>query len=380
MTPEFRILAIFGTRPEVIKMGPVIQALKADGSFRVVTLATAQHRQMMDDMLRVFDIDPDHDLDVMTPDQKLADVMAKCLLGIDRILEQETPRLALAQGDTTTVLAAAIACHYRRIPLGHVEAGLRTADKYAPFPEEMNRRLAGALADLHFAPTPQARENLRREGVADRAIHVTGNTVVDAVQYIASRPEPESRVLARVRGFAAGVGRLLLVTAHRRESFGAPLRDVCRGLVRILDAHPEAGIVLPVHPNPNVREPVQELLGGRSRALLLEPMDYEDFVHVMKRSYLILTDSGGVQEEAPSLRKPVLVLRDKTERPEGVRAGVARLVGTDPERIFGAAHLLLGRRDEYEGMIRNDNPYGDGRAAARIVQAIRAYLESVATP
>ncbi len=368
-----KILAILGTRPEVIKMGPVLEALQHDGAFQVVTLATAQHREMLDDMLRVFGIEPAHDLNVMTADQTLADVTGKCLAGIDAVLRREAPDLALVQGDTTTVLAAALACHYNRVPIGHVEAGLRTSDKYAPFPEEMNRRVAGALADLHFAPTPQARENLRREGVADAAILVTGNTVVDAVQRLAANPEPDDAVLRRVRDFTAGK-RLLLVTAHRRESFGAPLRAVCGALATLLETHADTALVLPVHPNPNVRGVVRECLGALPRVLLLEPLDYMQFVHVMKRATLILTDSGGVQEEAPSLGKPVLVLREKTERPEGIAAGVARLVGTDPQRIVAAASELLASRRAYEDMVQRQNPYGDGRAAERILQGIRVFL------
>ena len=375
MTQRRKILAIFGTRPEVIKMGPVVEALRADGSFAVVTLATAQHRDMLDDMLRVFRIVPDHDLDIMTTDQRVVDVTAKCLVGIDAVLRQEKPDLALVQGDTTTVLAATLACHYNRIPVGHVEAGLRTADKYAPFPEEMNRRVAGALADLHFAPTAQARDNLRREGVPEAAILITGNTVVDAVLRIAATaPDPGDAVLQRVGRFADGVGRLLLVTAHRRESFGAPLRAVCQALIRLLETHPDAGLVFPVHPNPNVRAPVFESLDGRPRVLLLEPLDYLQFVQVMRRATLILTDSGGVQEEAPSLGKPVLVLRDKTERPEGIQAGVAHLVGTDPEHIVTEATRLLAAPPGADERLRRQNPYGDGHAAPRIVQALRAYL------
>ena len=374
MTAQRKILAIFGTRPEVIKMGPVLTALRNDSAFDVVTLATAQHREMLDDMLRVFGIVPDHDLDVMTADQRVVDVTAKCLVGIDAVLRQEAPDLALVQGDTTTVLAAALACHYNRIPVGHVEAGLRTADKYAPFPEEMNRRVAGALADLHFAPTAQARDNLRREGVPEATIHVTGNTVVDAVLRIAATTvDPADKQLDHILRFTASIGRLLLVTAHRRESFGAPLRAVCQALAAILEAHPDTGIVFPVHPNPNVRGPVYEILGERQRVLLVPPLDYVQFVHVMQRAVLILTDSGGVQEEAPSLGKPVLVLRDKTERPEGVEAGVAHLVGTDPERIRATADRLLAAPREVE--VRRDNPYGDGHAADRIVQAIRVALK-----
>jgi UDP-N-acetylglucosamine 2-epimerase (non-hydrolysing) len=376
MTAKRKILAIFGTRPEVIKMGPVLTALRADGAFDVVTLATAQHREMLDDMLRVFGIVPDHDLDVMTADQRVVDVTAKCLLGIDAVLRHESPDLALVQGDTTTVLAASLACHYNRILVGHVEAGLRTADKYAPFPEEMNRRVAGVLADLHFAPTAKARENLRREGVPESAIHVTGNTVVDAVLRIAATPvDPADAQLAHILQFTDTIGRLLLVTAHRRESFGAPLRGVCEALAAIVEAHPDTGIVFPVHPNPNVREAVHEILGDRPRVLLVQPLDYVQFVHVMQRATLILTDSGGVQEEAPSLGKPVLVLRDKTERPEGVEAGVAEIVGTDPVRIRAAADRLLAAPRSHEVEVRRHNPYGDGRAAERIVNAIRAALK-----
>lgn len=369
-----KILCIFGTRPEVIKMGPVIGALQADPAFLVVNLATAQHREMLDDMLRVFGIVPDHDLDVMTTDQRLVDVTSKCLVGIDAVLTQEAPQMALVQGDTTTVMAAALVCHYNRIPLGHVEAGLRTSDKYAPFPEEMNRRIAGALADLHFAPTERARENLRREGVMESSILVTGNTVVDAVLHIAAAPPANDADLERVQRFAAGVGRLLLVTAHRRESFGRPLRAICQALSRILELYPDAGMVFPVHPNPNVRGPVHAILGSNPRVLLVEPLDYVQFVHVMKRATLILTDSGGVQEEAPSLGKPVLVLRDKTERPEGIEAGVAWLVGTDPDRIVAEARRILDSHHEIGDRVQRQNPYGDGHAAARIVHGIREYL------
>ena len=374
MKSKQKILCIFGTRPEVIKMGPVIEALQADPAFHVVNLATAQHREMLDDMLRVFGIVPDHDLDIMTADQQLVDVTSKCLVGIDAVLKREAPQMALVQGDTTTVMAAALVCYYNRIPLGHVEAGLRTSDKYAPFPEEMNRRIAGSLADLHFAPTTRARDNLRREGVAENAILVTGNTVVDAVLRIAAAPDPDDAGLEQVRRFAAGVGRLLLVTAHRRESFGAPLRAVCQALSQILQLFPDTGIVFPVHPNPHVRGPVHEILGENPRVLLLEPIDYVQFVHVMKRATLVLTDSGGVQEEAPSLGKPVLVLRHKTERPEGIEAGVAWLVGTDPARIVTEASRLLNSQRATADWVQRQSPYGDGRAAARIVQGIRDYL------
>ena len=368
-----RILAVFGTRPEAVKMWPVVDALRADGSFQVRLLATAQHRDMLDDVLRVLDMPPDHDLNVMTEDQKLADVTAQCVTGIDRVLRQETPALVLAEGDTTTVLAAALAAYYNRIPFGHVEAGLRTEDKYAPFPEEMNRRLAGALTDLHFAPTARARENLLREGIAPETIHVCGNPVVDAVQRIAAR-DATTQLPAAIEALLAGSARPVLVTAHRRESFGAPLESVCHALREIADGDPGVGIVFPVHPNPNVRGPVTGLLGGHARILLGEPLNYLQFIQVMKRVRLILSDSGGVQEEAPSLRKPVLVLREKTERPEGIATGVARLVGTDRARIVQEARQLLGSAEAYERMVAATNPYGDGQSGPRIAAIIRAYL------
>lgn len=368
-----RILAVFGTRPEAVKMWPVVAALRATGSFQVRLLATAQHRDMLDDVLRVLDMPPDHDLNVMTENQKLADVTAQCVTGIDRVLRLETPALVLAEGDTTTVLAAALAAYYNRIPFGHVEAGLRTEDKYAPFPEEMNRRLAAALTDLHFAPTERARENLLREGIAPETIHVCGNPVVDAVRRIAAR-DTATALPDAIEALLARSARPVLVTAHRRESFGAPLESVCQALRAIADADPGVGIVFPVHPNPNVRGPVTARLGDHERILLCEPLNYLQFIQVMKRVHLILSDSGGVQEEAPSLHKPVLVLREKTERPEGIAAGVARLVGTDRERIVREARRLLGSAEEIDRMVAATNPYGDGRSGPRIAAIIQAYL------
>ena len=368
------ILAIFGTRPEAIKMGPVVTALRADGAFRLSTLATAQHREMLDEVLGIFDIEPDFDLNVMTENQRLVDVTVKCLTGIHDVLARETPDLVLAQGDTTTVLAAALACYYHRIPLGHVEAGLRTADKYAPYPEELNRRVTGVMADLHFAPTNGARDNLLREGVPPETIHVTGNTVVDAVLAIGAAPPPRDAVLETVDRFRKSVKRLILVTTHRRESFGAPLRETCRALLDILERHPDTGIVLPVHPNPNVSTVVREFLEGQERALLIAPVDYLRFVHLIRASDIVLTDSGGIQEEAPSLGKPVLVLRTKTERPEGIAAGVARLVGTDRDRIVAETDRLLDDEAAYRDMVGTANPYGDGKAAGRIVEAIRSFF------
>jgi UDP-N-acetylglucosamine 2-epimerase (non-hydrolysing) len=374
MTEQKQVLAIFGTRPEAIKMGPVVEALRNEPAVQVTTLATAQHRELLDDVLRVFGIVPDHDLDVMTENQSLAAVTARCVEGIDHILRNRPPALMVAQGDTTTVLAAALVAYYHRVPFAHVEAGLRTADKYAPFPEEINRRLVGSLADLHFAPTREAADHLLGEGTPPDRVHVTGNTVVDAVQAIAARTRGQAVLSAEVERFVAGVGRVVLVTAHRRESFGPPFTEMCRAMRDIVDCHPDVGLIYPVHPNPNVRRTVSAELVGRERILLLDPVDYLQFVHLMQRATLILTDSGGVQEEAPSLRKPVLVMREKTERPEGIRAGVARLVGTSRERIAEEAGRILDSDAVYQGMIAAENPYGDGRAAMRIVALIRDFL------
>jgi UDP-N-acetylglucosamine 2-epimerase len=374
MTGGNKVLAIFGTRPEAIKMGPVVEALRQEKGIQVVTLATAQHRELLDDVLRVFGIVPDHDLNVMTENQSLATVTARCVEGIDRILHAEDPAWMVAQGDTTTVLASALAGYYHRIPFAHVEAGLRTSDKYAPFPEEINRRLVGSLADLHFAPTQEAADNLLGEGTPPERVHVTGNTVVDAVQAIALRTEAQSVLPAEVESFLSSVQRIVLVTAHRRESFGPPFASMCRAMRDIVERHPDVGLLYPVHPNPNVRRTVKAELEGRDRVLLIEPVDYLQFVHLMQRATLLLTDSGGVQEEAPSLRKPVLVMRDKTERPEGIRAGVARLVGTNRERIVEEADHILNSEDVYRSMIAAENPYGDGQAARRISRLIRDRL------
>jgi len=364
---------VFGTRPEAIKMGPVVESLRAIPNMAVRTLATAQHRELLDDVLRVFSIVPDHDLNVMTENQRLSDVTARCVQGIDRILEAEKPGMIVAQGDTTTVLAAALAAYYQRVPFAHVEAGLRTDDKYAPFPEELNRRLVGSLADLHFAPTAQAAENLRREGVPVERIHVTGNTVVDAVQTIAARTR-ETVLPEPVLEFAKTVDRIVLVTAHRRESFGAPFESICLALSDIVKTHPRLGLIYPVHPNPNVRRTVDAHLRNTDRILLLEPVDYLQFVHLMRLATIILTDSGGIQEEAPSLGKPVLVMREKTERPEGLQAGVARLVGTDRRRIVEEASRILESPEEYSKMVAPENPYGDGRAAARIAAILDSWM------
>ena len=358
------VLCAVGTRPEAVKMAPVILALRREPWARVRVLATAQHRHMLDQVLDLFAIAPDVDLDLMRPDQALADLTARMLVALDRSLEQERPDVVLAQGDTTTVLATGLACFYRHIPFGHVEAGLRTGDLANPFPEEMNRAVASRLSRYHFAPTAAARANLLREGIPDAAIHVTGNTVIDALLEVAQRDVPIGPALDAGK-------RLVLVTAHRRESFGAPLREAFRALRELADRNPDLQVLYPVHLNPNVSRPARELLEGHPRIVLCPPLDYAPFVSAMKRAYLIVTDSGGVQEEAPALGKPVLVLRDETERPEAVAEGVVKLVGTSSERILAEAQRLLDDPAAYAAMARGVSPYGDGHAAERIVRVLR---------
>jgi UDP-N-acetylglucosamine 2-epimerase (non-hydrolysing) len=345
-------------------MAPVILALRKEPWARARVLATAQHRQMLDQVLGLFAIVPDVDLDLMRPDQALADLTARMIGALDRALEQERPDVVLAQGDTTTVLATGLACFYRRIPFGHVEAGLRTGDLANPFPEEMNRAVASRLARFHFAPTAAARGNLLREGIPDADIHVTGNTVIDALLQVAERDVPIGPALDASK-------RLVLVTAHRRESFGAPLRAAFRALRALADRNEDVQVLYPVHLNPNVSGPAREILGGHPRIVLCHPLEYAPFVSAMKRAYLILTDSGGVQEEAPALAKPVLVLREETERPEAVAEGVVKLVGTSTEVILAEAQRLLDDPRAYAAMARGVSPYGDGHASERIVAVLK---------
>jgi UDP-N-acetylglucosamine 2-epimerase (non-hydrolysing) len=362
----------FGTRPEAIKLAPVIQELaRHPREFESVVLVTAQHRHMLDQVLRAFDISPDYDLDVMRPGQSLADVTVAVLRGVERVLRRVRPDMVIVQGDTTSALAAALAAFYQRIPVGHVEAGLRTNDRYSPYPEEMNRRLISSLADLHFAPTRGAKENLLREDVPRGRIHVTGNTVVDALNVIRrSRAEWHGPALNGI----APEQRVILVTAHRRESFGAGFGSICRALRMIVERNPDVEVMYPVHLNPNVRKYVRATLDGVQRIHLVEPLEYLPFVRLMERAYLILTDSGGIQEEAPALGKPVLVMRDVTERPEAVEAGAAKLVGTDPDAIVAATERLLRSTAAYRKMVRTRNPFGDGRASTRIAAALRRFL------
>lgn len=364
---RFRVLCAVGTRPEVIKLAPVIRALQTTTWAEVRILATGQHREMLDQMLAFFEIEPNLDLELMQPNQDLADLTGRLIGAIDAALARERPDMLLAQGDTTTVMASALCCFYRRIPFAHVEAGLRTGNRFFPFPEEMNRSLTARLAALHFAPTQQARRNLLAEGIPERAIEVTGNTVIDALLWTSQRELPA------VPG-RAGDRPMILVTAHRRESFGAPLEEICGALVEIAERR-DVGIVYPVHPNPNVRESVFRLLKGRRGIQLSEPLDYPTFVAAMKASHIILTDSGGVQEEAPSLHKPVLILRDETERPEGVAAGLACIVGPHRERIVAKSLELLDDPRAYAAMAGGANPYGDGQAAGRIRDRVERYLK-----
>ncbi|MBK5944775.1 UDP-N-acetylglucosamine 2-epimerase (non-hydrolyzing) [Halorhodospira halophila] len=367
-----RILTVFGTRPEGIKLAPVIRALQSSPEITGKVCVTGQHREMLDQVLALFGIAPDHDLGVMKPGQDLTGVTTEILAGLRGVLEEEAPDFVLVHGDTTTTFAASLAAYYQQIPVGHVEAGLRTGNRYAPWPEEMNRRLTGALAELHFAPTDRARDNLLREGIAAEQIAVTGNTVVDALLTVVGRLEQEPQLRADAEqqfDFLDPSRRLIVVTGHRRESFGEGFRNLCEALRRIADRD-DVEIVYPVHLNPNVQQPVRETLADHPRVHLLEPMDYLPFVALLNRAELIITDSGGIQEEAPSLGKPVLVTRETTERPEAVSAGTVRLVGTDVERIVGETTQLLDDPARYRDMARAHNPYGDGKATERIVERL----------
>lgn len=362
-----KILCVVGTRPEAIKMAPVILTLRKEPWANVRVLATAQHRHMLDQVLAIFGIEPDIDLDIMRPNQALTTLTARLLLDLDGVLQAERPDVVLAQGDTTTVLSVALACFYHRIPVGHVEAGLRTGDLLNPFPEEMNRVVTGRLARWHFAPTQSAKDNLVREGILDQAIAVTGNTVIDALMTVAPRDLDLGVALDASK-------RLILVTAHRRENFGEPFRQICLAIRALVDRYSDIEILYPVHPNPNVAGVAHALLAGHPRIRLCEPLDYLPFVAAMKHAYLILSDSGGVQEEAPALGKPVLVLRRETERPEAVTVGVVKLVGPDYDAILAESARLLDDPRHYASMARGVSPYGDGHAAERIVAILRDSL------
>lgn len=366
-----KVLTVLGTRPEAVKMAPIVRLLAQTPGIESRVCVTAQHRQMLDQVLELFQIQPDYDLDLMREDQSLAQISASIFTHLDPVLTNIQPDWVLVVGDTTTVVTTAQLAYYRRIRLGHVEAGLRTHNKWHPFPEEINRRIATVIADLHFAPTEWSRGNLLREGVKEDDILVTGNPVIDALHYVASQPEPQeiTSLLERLNARTGDGRRLVLVTAHRRENFGQPFENICHA-IRELAGREDVEIVYPVHLNPNVQEPVQRILNGVPHVTLLKPLDYLPMVHLMKHAELILTDSGGLQEEAPSLGIPVLVLRETTERPEGVEAGTLKLVGTDRQRIVGEANRLLDDPDLYAQMAKAANPYGDGHAAERIIEAL----------
>ena len=364
MSRPIRVAAVCGARPDAIKMAPVVHALRQCEAFETRLIVTGQHREMLDQVLRLFGLTPDADLNIMTAQQTLTEITVRALEGLDRLLRESPVDVVLAQGDTTTTFVAALAAFYHRIPFGHVEAGLRTYDKYQPFPEEMNRRLTAPIASFHFAPTQTARQNLLQEHIPAEQIWVTGNTGIDAVLWVASQPyEPTDPALRRALHHT---GRLILLTAHRRENWGEPMAHIARAARALLERFEDALLLLPMHRNPRVRETLTAILGDHPRALLTEPLDYAPFVHAMRHADLILTDSGGVQEEAPAFGKPILVLRETTERPEGVAAGAAKLVGVDTERIVAEATRLLTDPDAYAQMARAVNPYGDGHAAERI--------------
>lgn len=373
-----KIMTIFGTRPEAIKMAPLAKAIAADPRFDGVVCVTGQHREMLDQVTALFGLTPDHDLNVMKAGQDLYGVTAAILTGLKPVLETERPDIVLVHGDTATTLAATIAAYYARIPVGHVEAGLRTGNIYSPWPEEGNRRVTGALATLHFAPTDTSRQALLREGVPEDRIIVTGNTVIDALMDVVARFDDGAdtgREIAAQFDFLRPDRRMVLVTGHRRESFGGGFERICTALGQIAEHFDDVDIVYPMHMNPNVREPVTRLLGRHTNIHLIEPQDYLPFVWLMNRSDIIITDSGGIQEEAPSLGKPVLVMRDTTERPEALEAGTVRLVGTDTDQIVDWASRLLTDQSAYREMSVAHNPYGDGKASMRILDALAAFGE-----
>ncbi|MBM7714490.1 UDP-N-acetylglucosamine 2-epimerase (non-hydrolyzing) [Bacillus thermophilus] len=365
MDKRVKVLSIFGTRPEAIKMAPLVKELQArKEEFEAVTAVTAQHRQMLDQVLDIFKIKPDYDLNMMKDRQTLVDVTTRCLTGLDCVIKEAQPDIVLVHGDTSTAFVASLAAYYNRILVGHVEAGLRTWNKYAPFPEEMNRQLTGVIADLHFSPTKTSARNLLNEGKREESVFITGNTVIDALKTTV-QTDYRHRILDLIGG-----DRLILLTAHRRENVGRPMRNMFQAIRTMVMKHPDTQVVYPVHMNPAVREVASEILGNDSRIHLIEPLDVIDFHNFASRAYFIMTDSGGVQEEAPSLGVPVLILRETTERPEGIETGALKLAGTDEETIYRSAEELLTDKRAYEKMAKANNPYGDGKASTRIADAL----------
>jgi UDP-N-acetylglucosamine 2-epimerase (non-hydrolysing) len=381
-----KILMVFGTRPEAIKMAPVVKEIERRPELKGIVCVTAQHREMLDQVLNIFGIKPDHDLDIMRKNQDLFDITTSCLSGLKDVFKREQPDMVMVQGDTTTAFVAGLASYYLKIPIGHIEAGLRTYDKYSPFPEEKNRHLLSVLADFHFAPTEWAKSNLLREGIPAEKIWITGNTVIDALQYVVDMQKDADNEKYWNKYFEEkcdivlphyiNSSKLILVTGHRRENFGKAFENICLALKEIAEKRKDAIIVYPVHLNPNVQKPVRTILNGTPNVHLIEPLEYEPFVFLMNNSYLILTDSGGIQEEAPSLGKPVLVMRKTTERPEGIEAGTVKLVGTDRKSIVSEIMELLDNLLLYEKMSKAVNPYGDGKAAKRIVEILEGIIEN----
>jgi len=372
-----KILLVFGTRPEAIKMAPLVKAFQADNHFETKVCVTAQHREMLDQVLNMFDIIPEYDLNLMKPGQDLYDITANVLLSMKGVLSDFWPDIVLVHGDTTTTSATSLAAFYQKIKVGHVEAGLRTHDIYSPWPEEANRQITGVLANYHFAPTVTSQDNLLRENKDSKNIIVTGNTVIDALFLALEKIKKDERLRSQIVNSISKQyklddnKKLVLVTGHRRENFGQGFINICEALKKLAQDNPEIDIVYPVHLNPNVQKPVKEILSDVSNVYLINPLQYESFLYLMDRSFFIITDSGGVQEEAPSLGKPVLVMRDTTERPEALEAGTVKLVGTDPQKIILEAQNLLDNKDEYERMSKAHNPYGDGKACQKIIKFIK---------
>ncbi len=365
---RIKVMTVFGTRPEAIKMAPLIKTLEKYDKIESVVCVTAQHREMLDQVLDIFNITPDYDLNIMQAGQTLADITTRAMQGLYKVFDETRPDIVLVHGDTTTTFAASLAAFYSKVKVGHVEAGLRTYDKYSPFPEEMNRKLTGSIADLHFAPTIANKENLIKENISDKEIYVTGNTVIDALSATVSEDYKFNDEY--LKNYSFDYKRVILVTCHRRENFGAPFENIFLALNKLVAELPDIEIIYPVHLNPVVREPANRILGDNSRIHLIEPLNVQDMHNLMARSYLIMTDSGGLQEEAPSLGKPVLVLRNETERPEAVKAGTVKLAGTREDDVYAEAYKLLTNESEYQKMARAVNPYGDGKASERIAESI----------
>ncbi|MGR5207602.1 non-hydrolyzing UDP-N-acetylglucosamine 2-epimerase [Vibrio alfacsensis] len=377
MNNPIKVLSVFGTRPEAIKMAPLVHELNEAEGIDAKVCVTAQHREMLDQVLSLFEIKPDYDLNIMKPGQSLYDVTSNILTGLKPVLEEFQPNVVLVHGDTSTTLSTSLAAYYQQIAVGHVEAGLRTGNIYSPWPEEGNRKLTSSIAALHFAPTSTSEQNLIKEGIEVKHIATTGNTVIDALFLVKEKLETDEDLNATLSAVFPEIDankKLILVTGHRRESFGGGFERICEALVEIANKHPDTQVLYPVHLNPNVREPVNRILKGVNNVHLIEPQDYLPFVYLMNRAHIILTDSGGIQEEAPSLGKPVLVMRDTTERPEALEAGTVKLVGTDKQAIIDAVENLLTNQADYESMSRAHNPYGDGKACKRIIEKIKQHF------